>query len=84
MKVSTVAVTFTHDDDSDPVGMVDDMVGYAVNRGLFDAEIGLAPSTLVITAPIGIVEDDIPDWDSIQVGCRQHPGSGESVEARGA
>ena len=77
MKVSVVAVTFTHDDDTDPVNAVDTILEYAVNRGLYEEELGLTASKLVISAPIATViveeENDLyraqtaPDWESIAI-----------------
>lgn len=74
VKVSVVAVTFTHEDDTDPVEAIDDILSYAMNRGLYAEELGLSASKRLITTNIDeIVVDEtddnyrIPNWDSIAV-----------------
>lgn len=78
MKISSVVVTFTHEDDTDPVNAVDEILGYAINRGLYAEELGLTTSKLVISAPMPTVtthehDDDawpehyVPDWEVINL-----------------
>lgn len=73
MKVSVVAVTITHEDTTDPVEAVDEILSYAINKGLYAEELGLTVSKRIITTDIDTVAVLgepcylVPDWDSVVV-----------------
>jgi hypothetical protein len=77
VKISSVIVTFTHEDDTDPVNAVDEILTYAMNRGLYAEELGLSASKLALSVQIPTIdvhdggaygaEYVIPDWEVVSV-----------------
>lgn len=68
MKYAKVEVEIVVTDDDDPVAVVDELVWYGLNRGLFDA-CGMGNVRLVEEKSMPMIEeDDIPDWDAARKG----------------
>ena len=73
MRASAVTIVIAHSDDDDPTLILDELVDYSINRGLFD-DIGVRSSQLVVSFPIAEDEDGVADWESIGTRYQLKPG----------
>ena len=68
MKYAKVEVEIAVDNDLDPKSVVDDLIWYALNRGLFDG-CGMGNVRTIEEKPMPMIEEDnIPDWDAVRMG----------------
>lgn len=66
MKYAKVEVEIAIDDNLDAVEVVDELISYALSRGLFES-CGMGEVTLVEQKPMPMIEeDDIPDWNAVR------------------
>lgn len=66
MKYAKVTVEVAVADDDDAVNVVDELLFYALSRGLYE-EIGMGQVRLVEERPMGVDEDGTPIWAPVEV-----------------
>lgn len=65
MLYTRVEVELAVEDGDDAAHIVNELIFYALDRGLFEG-VGLGAVRLIEERPMGSDEDGVPDWDSIR------------------